>query len=295
MKRISLTQYLVEEQRQNNSIPAELRLLIEVVARACKTISHAVGKGALGEVLGTASTENVQGEVQKKLDIISNEILLEAKEWGGHLAAMASEEMETIHKIPNRYPKGEYLLTFDPLGIRHSDPTGASFAVRWEEVGSVRLDRVRSEVLDKTMLRLDLVPRYPAAFEAARPGLHMVRGPYLAGGRPAADDIGGAFAQRHAGIDPAFVVKVTLVACVFEWKFNGAIFDGDTIEYAIFDLAQRDVLVNFFGAFYHVAGIVIAGIAARSNADPFEGFAGASIGTDHDACRMAVLIGWGKQ
>lgn len=115
MKRVSLTQYLVEEQRLNNSIPAELRLLIEVVARACKTISHAVGKGALGEVLGTAESENIQGEVQKKLDIISNEILLEANEWGGHLAAMASEEMESIHLIPNRYPKGEYLLLFDPL------------------------------------------------------------------------------------------------------------------------------------------------------------------------------------
>ena len=115
MKRVSLTQYLVEEQRKNNSIPAELRLLIEVVARACKTISHAVGKGALGDVLGTANTENIQGEVQKKLDIISNEILLEANEWGGHLAAMASEEMESIHPIPNRYPKGEYMLLFDPL------------------------------------------------------------------------------------------------------------------------------------------------------------------------------------
>lgn len=115
MKRISLTRFLVEEQRLNNNIPAELRLLIEVVARACKTISHAVGKGALGEVLGTAHTENVQGEVQKKLDILSNEILLEANEWGGHLAAMASEEMETIHPIPNRYPQGEYLLLFDPL------------------------------------------------------------------------------------------------------------------------------------------------------------------------------------
>jgi fructose-1,6-bisphosphatase I len=115
MKRVSLTQYLVEEQRSNNTIPAELRLLIEVVARACKTISHSVGKGALGEVLGTADTENVQGEVQKKLDIISNEILLEANEWGGHLAAMASEEMESIHPIPNRYPKGEYMLLFDPL------------------------------------------------------------------------------------------------------------------------------------------------------------------------------------
>jgi fructose-1,6-bisphosphatase I len=115
MKRISLTQHLIEQQREHNSIPAELRLLIEVVARACKTISHAVGKGALGDVLGTAQSENVQGEIQKKLDIISNEILLEANEWGGHLAAMASEEMETIHLIPNRYPMGEYMLLFDPL------------------------------------------------------------------------------------------------------------------------------------------------------------------------------------
>jgi len=115
MKRISLTQYLVEEQRQHNTIPAELRLLIEVVARACKTISHSVGKGALGDVLGALESENVQGEVQKKLDVISNEILLEANEWGGHLAAMASEEMESIHQIPNRYPKGEYMLLFDPL------------------------------------------------------------------------------------------------------------------------------------------------------------------------------------
>ncbi|MES2025879.1 MAG: class 1 fructose-bisphosphatase [Pseudomonadota bacterium] len=115
MKRISLTQYLIEEQRLHNTIPSELRLLLEVVARACKTISHAVGKGELGEVMGTAESENVQGEVQKKLDIISNDILLEANEWGGHLAAMASEEMETIHPIPNRYPMGEYLLLFDPL------------------------------------------------------------------------------------------------------------------------------------------------------------------------------------
>src|SRR3954471_7241706 len=115
MKRVSLTQHLVEEQRLHSNIPAELRLLIEVVARACKTISHAVGKGALGEVLGSAGSENVQGEVQKKLDVLSNEILLEANEWGGHLAAMASEEMETIHLIPNRYPMGEYLLMFDPL------------------------------------------------------------------------------------------------------------------------------------------------------------------------------------
>ena len=112
---ISLTRYLVEHQRVHALIPADLRLLLEVVARACKSISHAVNKGALGGALGSAESENVQGEVQKKLDIIANEVLIEANEWGGHLAAMASEEMEGIYIVPNRYPQGEYLLLFDPL------------------------------------------------------------------------------------------------------------------------------------------------------------------------------------
>ncbi|MFP8834335.1 class 1 fructose-bisphosphatase [Hydrogenophaga sp. XSHU_21] len=114
-QRISLTRYLVEQQRVDRHIPSQLRLLIEVVARACKGISHAVNKGALGGVLGSADSENVQGEIQKKLDIIANEVLIEANEWGGHLAAMASEEMDGIYLVPNRYPQGEYLLLFDPL------------------------------------------------------------------------------------------------------------------------------------------------------------------------------------
>jgi fructose-1,6-bisphosphatase I len=114
-KRISLTQYLVEQQREHGHIPGQLRLLIEVVARACKRIAIQVNKGELGDVLGTAGSENVQGEVQKKLDIIANEVLIEANEWGGHLAAMGSEEMDSIHVVPNRYPQGEYLLLFDPL------------------------------------------------------------------------------------------------------------------------------------------------------------------------------------
>ncbi len=114
-ERISLTRYLVEQERQHGHIPSQLRLLLEVVARACKRISYNVNKGALGGVLGSAESENVQGEVQKKLDIIANEVLIEANEWGGHLAAMASEEMEEIYTVPHRFPRGEYLLLFDPL------------------------------------------------------------------------------------------------------------------------------------------------------------------------------------
>ncbi|HTA65644.1 MAG TPA: class 1 fructose-bisphosphatase [Xanthomonadaceae bacterium] len=114
MNRISLTRYLIEEQ-QADRICADLRLLIEVVARACKMISIAVGKGDLGGVLGDAGTGNIQGEAQKKLDVLSNEILLETNAWGGHLAACASEEMDHSQPIPDRYPRGNYLLVFDPL------------------------------------------------------------------------------------------------------------------------------------------------------------------------------------
>lgn len=114
MSPTTLSRYLIEAQRDNH-INADLRFLIEVVARACKAISISIGKGALSGVLGEAGSDNVQGEAQKKLDVISNEILLEANEWGGHLAAMASEEMDHPHPIPHRYPKGEYLLMFDPL------------------------------------------------------------------------------------------------------------------------------------------------------------------------------------
>jgi len=115
MKKITLTQFLIERQRGKKLINADLRLLIETVARACKAISTRVSKGALAGVLGAAGTDNVQGEAQKKLDVISNEILLEANEWGGNLAALASEEMELPHPIPTHYPRGEYLLLFDPL------------------------------------------------------------------------------------------------------------------------------------------------------------------------------------
>lgn len=114
MRRVTLTQFLIEQQRAGR-VSADLRLLIEVVARAVKAISVNVSKGALAGVLGEAGTDNVQGEAQKKLDVIANEILLQANEWGGHLAAMASEEVETVHQIPFDYPKGGYLLLFDPL------------------------------------------------------------------------------------------------------------------------------------------------------------------------------------
>jgi len=114
MRLHGLSQFLIERQRSGR-INADLRLLIETIARACKAISTRVNKGALADGLGAAGSHNVQGEAQKKLDVLSNEILLEANEWGGNLAALVSEEMENPHPIPTPYPRGQYLLLFDPL------------------------------------------------------------------------------------------------------------------------------------------------------------------------------------
>jgi fructose-1,6-bisphosphatase I len=146
MKEVSLTQYLIEKQRSEGALEPELRLLLEVVARACKRISIAVSKGALSGIHGEAGGQNVQGETQKKLDVIANDVLLQANEWGGHLAAMASEEMDEPYIIPNRYPQGEHLLLFDPLdGSSNIDVNvsiGTIFSVLRlpDEVGSPRTE-----------------------------------------------------------------------------------------------------------------------------------------------------------
>ncbi|HYG56160.1 MAG TPA: class 1 fructose-bisphosphatase [Burkholderiales bacterium] len=115
MKRITLAQHLIQRQRDKKLIDAELRLLIETVARACKAISTRVNKGALADGHGVTGMENVQGEVQKKLDVLAQEILLESNMWGGNLAAFASEEEERPVPVPEIYPRGEYLLLIDPL------------------------------------------------------------------------------------------------------------------------------------------------------------------------------------
>lgn len=112
---ISLTQFIMEEQLRHKGASGDFTALINDVAVACKIISNAVNKGALVGVLGSAGTENVQGEAQKKLDVISNEVMLRCNEWTGHFAGLASEEMDDPYTIPDRYPRGKYLMLFDPL------------------------------------------------------------------------------------------------------------------------------------------------------------------------------------
>jgi fructose-1,6-bisphosphatase I len=111
----TITQFIIEEQRHIQNATGEFTSLLNDIVTACKVISNMVNNGELIGVLGTAGSENIQGETQKKMDIISNEVFMKSNEWAGHLSAMASEEMDEIYPIPDHYPRGKYLLTFDPL------------------------------------------------------------------------------------------------------------------------------------------------------------------------------------
>jgi fructose-1,6-bisphosphatase I len=112
---VTLTQFIIEQQRALPGVSGAFTSLLNDVVTACKKISHLVNQGNLVGVLGSADSENVQGEMQKKLDIITNDIMVDALNWTGHLAGMASEEVDDIILIPSQYPKGKYLALFDPL------------------------------------------------------------------------------------------------------------------------------------------------------------------------------------
>jgi fructose-1,6-bisphosphatase I / sedoheptulose-1,7-bisphosphatase len=119
-RRFTLTQYLIEQRRRFPTASGDFNALLLDVALACKAIARTVAFGDLGSMLGQPAPEvttsvNVQGEEQKKLDVISNEYFTQMTEWGGHLAGMASEEMDHPYQIPATLQRGKYLLVFDPL------------------------------------------------------------------------------------------------------------------------------------------------------------------------------------
>ncbi|MCB1900891.1 MAG: class 1 fructose-bisphosphatase [Rhodocyclaceae bacterium] len=115
IERTTLTEYLITQRRQYPDATGEFNALILQVAQACKAISRAVAHGALADVLGTLESRNVQGETQKKLDVLADEIFLRATHWGGELAGMLSEENEAPIPLPEGHGRGKYLLAFDPL------------------------------------------------------------------------------------------------------------------------------------------------------------------------------------
>ena len=118
--RTTLTQYLIEERRRFPASSGDFNALILDGALAGTAIARAVAMGELGGMYGDQAADggksiNVQGETQKKLDVLSNDLFIRMNEWAGHLAGMASEEMDDPYQIQTQFPRGKYMLVFDPL------------------------------------------------------------------------------------------------------------------------------------------------------------------------------------
>jgi fructose-1,6-bisphosphatase len=114
--RTTLQRFIVDEQRRRPGADlGGVAPILGDLASGVKAVAAALGAGSLAGVLGEAGTENGQGERQRRLDVLANATLVRACEWGGHVAAIASEELDAPHVVPPEYPHGEHLLVFDPL------------------------------------------------------------------------------------------------------------------------------------------------------------------------------------
>lgn len=130
---VTIDRFIIEQEREHPGATGALSGILTDLALAAKMIANKVRAAGLADVLGSAGQENVQGEVQQKLDIIANETIVKAMDHGGRLCCMASEEMEEIIPIPDKFPTGKYVLLFDPLdGSSNIDvnvPVGTIFSV----------------------------------------------------------------------------------------------------------------------------------------------------------------------
>jgi fructose-1,6-bisphosphatase I len=130
---VTIERYIIEQERMHPEATGELSGILYDMALAAKMISSRVRRAGLADILGSTEIENVQGEIQQKLDVFANETIIKAMDHGGRLCAMASEEAPDIIQIPEGFRCGKYCLLFDPLdGSSNIDvnvPVGTIFSV----------------------------------------------------------------------------------------------------------------------------------------------------------------------
>ncbi len=130
---VTIERYIIEQERLYPEATGELSGLLYDIALAAKMIANKVRSAGLADILGSSDSQNVQGEVQQKLDVIANDIIIKAMDHSGRLCAMASEEEPDIIQIPDGFRCGKYCLLFDPLdGSSNIDvnvPVGTIFSV----------------------------------------------------------------------------------------------------------------------------------------------------------------------
>jgi fructose-1,6-bisphosphatase I len=130
---VTIERFIIEEERLHPEATGELSGVLYDLALAAKMIANKVRSAGLADILGATENENVHGEVQQKLDVMANEVIIKAVDHGGRLCAMASEEEPGIIQIPDHFKCGKYCLMFDPLdGSSNIDvnvPVGTIFSV----------------------------------------------------------------------------------------------------------------------------------------------------------------------
>ncbi len=152
---ITITEHILNQERQNPKATGAFTTLINELIVAAKVISREVNKAGLVDILGAAGRINVQEEQVQKLDVFANQIIIQRMQHVGQLCCMGSEEDPDIIEIPSEYPKGDYIIVFDPLdGSSNIDVNvsiGTIFGIYKREGGSPGSDILVSEVLQPGM------------------------------------------------------------------------------------------------------------------------------------------------
>ncbi len=130
---VTIERYIIEEEHLYPDATGELSGLLYDIALAAKMIANKVRMAGLADIIGATENQNVQGEIQQKLDVLANDMIIKALDHSGRLCAMASEEEPGIIQIPDNFRCGKYCLLFDPLdGSSNIDvnvPVGTIFSV----------------------------------------------------------------------------------------------------------------------------------------------------------------------
>lgn len=111
---ITFREFLLSE-RGHHKLDKDLIFLLEDIATSCRIISHQIRGGAFAGRLGATQSTNVQGETQKQLDVIANEVFVRHCSNCGRVAALVSEEVDEVYWLKDMPEAGDYLVYFDPL------------------------------------------------------------------------------------------------------------------------------------------------------------------------------------
>jgi len=148
---ITITQHILNQERQNPEATGAFTHLLNELIVAAKVISREVNKAGLTDILGATGDLNIQQEEVQKLDVFANRVIIERMQHIGQLCCMGSEELADLIEIPDKYPKGNYILLFDPLdGSSNIDVNvsiGTIFGIYRKLSDDVNADYTVSDVL----------------------------------------------------------------------------------------------------------------------------------------------------